>query len=81
MMGMNARKQRKGAFGVPAVKQFYIQIKKDEFFSSFLHTILPARYSVLYHILLSDGKEMMLFASLIMMLCLRTVMYCATSAK
>ena len=35
----------------------------------------------LYRILLLDGKEMMLFASLIMMLCLRTVMYCAVGAK
>ncbi len=51
--------------------------KRTRIFSSFLHTILPARCSVLYHILFSDGKEVMLFASLIMMLCLRTVMYCA----
>ena len=43
---------KKDFLGVPTVKQFYIQIKKDEKTSSFLHTILPVRYSVLYCILL-----------------------------
>ena len=49
----------KGALEAPAVKQFFINIKRDEVFSSLLHTSLPARYSVLYYVLFLDGKGVM----------------------
>ena len=38
---------------------FISKHKRDEKTSSLLHTTLPARYSVLYHILFSGGKGVM----------------------
>ena len=52
----------------PTVKQFFINIKRDEVFSSLLHTSLPARYSVLYYVLFLGGKGVMLLTSFVMML-------------
>ena len=43
----------------PTVKQFFINIKRDEVFSSLLHTSLPARYSVLYYVLFLGDKGVM----------------------
>ena len=43
----------------PTVKQFFINIKRDEVFSSLLHTSFPARYSVLYYVLFLGGKGVM----------------------
>ncbi|MDD6204647.1 MAG: hypothetical protein PUC05_06640, partial [Firmicutes bacterium] len=50
---------KKQALRAPTVKQFFINIKRDEVFSSLLHTSLPARYSVLYYVLFLGGKGVM----------------------
>ena len=46
-----AEKAKKEQTGVPTVKQFFINIKRDEIFSSLLHTTLPCKvvcYTVFY---------------------------------
>ena len=42
------RQQKEAAIGVPTVKQFYIQLKKDEVFLVLFAHLLAARCSVLY---------------------------------
>ena len=37
------RKAKKGRIRAPTVKQFFINIKRDEIFSSLLHTTLPCK--------------------------------------
>ena len=73
---INEKRTKNVSIGPPTIKQFHIKIKKDEIISSFLHTALPTRCSVLYRDFLfwrykSDvfaHAKVMLFASLIMML-------------
>ena len=54
-----ARSRKDPPVRAPTVKQFFINIKRDEVFSSLLHTSLPAKYSVLYYVLFLGGKGVM----------------------
>ena len=55
----NDLSNKRTCIGAPTVKQFFNNIKRDEVFSSLLHTSLPARYSVLYYVLFLGGKGVM----------------------